>query len=134
MDGSNIENPKPKKKKSEVRQRQKQTKVRWLDNEFNKAAANARTAGLSLGAYIRASTTGDAGDRAQGEGPVDANLLRKVIAELARYGNNWNQVAYKLNINEAPWKLHDEIRQELANLREVIALNLEALGKKPHHA
>jgi len=97
-------------------------------------AANARTAGLSLGAYIRASTTGDAGDRAQGEGPVDANLLRKVIGELARYGNNWNQVAYKLNINEAPWKLHDEIRQELANLREVLALSLEALGKKPHHA
>lgn len=134
MDGINIENLEPKKKKSEVRQRQKQSKVRWLDDEFNEASANARTAGLSLGAFIRASTTGAPGDRAQGPGPVDANLLRKVIGDLSRYGNNWNQVAYKLNINETPWKLHDEIRQELANLREVITLNLEALGKKPHHA
>ncbi len=132
MDGSSVKNPKPKK--SERRQRQKQTKVRWLDDEFNTAAANAREAGLSLGAYIRSSTTGKAGQRAQRALPVDADLLRKFLGTIGRYDNNWNQVAYRLNRNEAPSKLHDEIAQELARLKELIALGLEALGKKPHRA
>lgn len=40
---------------SENRQRNKQSCVRWLDGEFEEAAARAHAAGLSLGAYLRAA-------------------------------------------------------------------------------
>jgi len=130
MDGTNVK----KQKKSEIRKRQKQTKVRWLDDEFNDAAANARQAGLSLGAYIRSATTGKAGQRAQKALPVEAGLIRQFLGTIGRYDNNWNQVAYRLNRNEAPSKLQDEIAEELHRLRELINLGLEALGKKPHRA
>jgi len=89
--------PQKNRKKSEARQRQKQTKVRWLDEEFNTAAANARAAGLSLGAYIRASTTRDPGERARKAMPLDAGLQRKLIGQLGYYGNNINQTAYELH-------------------------------------
>ena len=48
------------RKKSETRQRNKQSKIRWLDAEFNTAAAKAQASGLSFSAYVRASATGSA--------------------------------------------------------------------------
>jgi hypothetical protein len=122
------------RKKSETRQRNKQSKIRWLDDEFNTAAAKAQASGLSFSAYIRASATGRAGPRSQAALPVDASLVQQMLAACGRHGSNWNQIAYKLNIGDAPRKLQEEIEAELANLREVIALALEALGKHPHRA
>jgi len=123
-----------KSRDSEKRQRNKQSKIRWLDDEFNTAAANAKASGLSFSAFVRAATTGRAGVRSLRALPVDHDLIRQFLATGGRHGNNWNQIAYKLNVGDAPRKLQDEIERELANFREMIALGLEALGKKPHRA
>ena len=68
------------------------------------------------------------------DSPDDALLIREFLAACGRHGNNWNQIAYKLNVGAAPFKLQEDIERELANLREVIALGLAALGKTPHRA
>ena len=122
------------RKKSETRQRNKQSKIRWLDAEFNAAAAKAQASGLSFSAYVRASATGSAGPRAQQAPTVDAGLVKQMLAAGGRHGNNWNQIAYRLNVGDAPRKLQEEVESELVNLREMIALGLEALGKHPHRA
>jgi len=84
-------------KKSEKRQRQKQVKIRLLDEEFNRAAAKAEASGLSFAAYTREALLGDAGPRAKTRLPVDAQLVRLALAQLAKYGNNMNQIAHQLN-------------------------------------
>src|ERR1044072_8229483 len=95
MDGGVAE--KSPRKKSENRQRQRQIKIRFTAEEFNAAAANAAQAGLSVAAYARAALLADAGPRAKARLPVDAQLLRQVLAQHGRYGNNLNQIAYVLN-------------------------------------
>ena len=130
MDGGNT----AARKKSEQRQRQKQIKIRCTSDEFNEAAAKAAQAGLSTSAYARASMLGYAGARAQKRLPVDAQLIRQVLAQLARYGNNWNQVAYQLNKGDAPRMLQDQVEHEIGNLRKIEDLLLMALGKNPQPA
>lgn len=123
-----------KSRNSEKRQRNKQSKIRWLDDEFNTAAAKAQASGLSFSAYVRAAATGSPGPRAQRALPIDAELLRQVLAALGRYGNNLNQIAYKLNTGAAPFKMQDDVDQALVHVHEIINLGLEAFGKKPHRA
>ena len=122
------------RKKSQKRQRKKETKTRWLDDEFNTAAANAKASGLPLSAFIRALATARPAAPAAHETLIDQGLVKQILALSGRHGNNWNQIAYKLNVGDAPRKLQEDIERELINLRELIALGLEALGKKPHHA
>ena len=123
-----------KNKKSQKRQRNKESKIRWLDHEFNTAAANAKASGLSFSAYIRAAAQGSAGTPAPQAPLIEAGLVKQILALCGRHGSHWNQIAYKLNVGDAPRKLQDDIERELVNLREVVALGLEALGKKPHRA
>lgn len=130
MDGGNT----AARKKSEARQRQKQIKIRCTADEFNAAAAKAAQSGLSTSAYARAAMLGDAGPRAKARLPIDAQLMRQVLAQLAKYGSNWNQVAYQLNAGAAPREVLDKVEEELQHLAEIIALNLEAIGKNPRPA
>ena len=114
--------------KSDKRKRTKLTAHRWLAEEFNEASANAQAAGLSFGAYVRSATTGKAGDRAQRRLPVEAELLRLVLSEFGRYGNNMNQIAYQLNArgDRAGAVKYEEALHEWAIIRRSI---LDALGK-----
>src|ERR1700730_17522326 len=94
------EKPAPKKRHgTEKRQRNKITRIRWTTEEFNRAAAKADKAGLAFGAFIRALGLGDAGPRARRSRPVNAQILVKLIGLHGKYGNNPNQIAYKLNAN-----------------------------------
>jgi hypothetical protein len=126
--------PPMKRKKSQKRQRTKETKTRWLDDEFNTAAANAKASGLPLSAFMRALATARPGAGAAHASLIDEGLAKQFLAACGRHGNNWNQIAYKLNVGAAPFKLQEDVERELDNLREVIALGLAALGKKPHRA
>jgi hypothetical protein len=123
--------PAPRRKSSQKRQRNKQISTPCTAEEFNAVSEKARAAGMSNGAYSRAVLLGSPGPRAQRALPVDADLLHQFLAACGRHGNNWNQIAYKLNINEGPRKLQHDIEAELANLRRVVALGLAALGKNP---
>ena len=127
--------PPKKRKKSQKRQRTERISAALTKAEFNEVAAKIQASGYTRGAYVRASLLGSPGPRSPRPLPVAAaGLIQQMLAAGGRHGNNWNQIAYKLNIGDAPRKLQEEIERELANLREMIALGLEALGKTPHRA
>lgn len=126
--------PPKKRKKSQNRQRTERMSAALTKAEFNEVAAKIQASGHSRGAYLRALLLGSPGPRSQRALPVEAELLRQFIAAGGRHGNNWNQIAYKLNVGDAPRKLQEDIERELGNLREAIALGLAAFGKKPHTA
>lgn len=118
------------RKTSEKRQRQKQVKLRLTPDEFNAVAAKASDAGLSNAAYARAAMLGDAGPRAQRKLPVDAAQLRIVLAQLGRYGNNLNQLAYQFNATGKAG-LESEYRTALKEWGEIRDACLVLLGRNP---
>jgi hypothetical protein len=115
---------------SEKRKRTKLTAHRWTMDEFNEAAARARDAGLTFGAYVRASATGSPGARAQRSLPVDAELLRRLQTLHIKYGTNLNQIAYQLNANGMT-VLEADFRTALKEWGILRDLNQEALNKRP---
>jgi len=119
------------RKKSEQRQRQKQIKIRCTAEEFNAAAAKAAQSGLSTSAYARAAMLGDAGPRAKAQLPIDAQLMRQVLAQHGKYGSNLNQVAYVLNRDGARAMLEADIRTALKEWAEIRDMMLVALGRQP---
>ena len=116
------------RKKSEKRQRQKQVKIRLLEDEFNAVAAKAAAAGYTPPAYFRAAALGEAGPRAQRTLPVDAQLVRLGLAQLGKYGNNMNQIAYQLNAH-GETGLEADFRAALHEWGEIRDAMLAALGK-----
>jgi len=119
------------RKKSDKRQRTKLTAIRWsLEDEFNVAAANAKAAGLSFGAYARASMTGNTGPRAQRSLPVDAQLVRQALALHGKYGSNMNQIAYGLNAY-GERGLEADFRAALQEWGEIRDAMLALLGREP---
>jgi hypothetical protein len=135
MDGSTADVPKaqkPPRKKSEHRQRNKQIKIRCTTDEFNDAAAYATEAGLSTAAYARAAMLGNAGPRSKPRLPVDAALLRQVLAQHGRYGNNMNQIAYVLNAEGSHKVLEADFRAALKEWGEIRETILAALGREPN--
>ncbi len=118
------------RKKSQKRQRSKQIKIPCTADEFNRVAAKATAAGMSYGAYARAAVLGDEGPRAQRRLPVDSALLREVLAQHGKFGNNLNQIAYQLNArgDRAGAVRYEEGLHEWAILRRYI---LKALGHDP---
>jgi Mobilization protein NikA len=119
------------RKKSEKRQRNAQIKIRCTAEEFNAVAAKAAEAGYTRAAYARAALLGDAGPRAKASLPVDAQLLRQVLAQHGKYGNNLNQIAYVLNAEGGRAILEADIRAALKQWGEIRELMLAALGKTP---
>jgi hypothetical protein len=76
---------------------------------------------------------GDEGPRSKARLPVDAQLVRQVLAQLGKYGNNMNQIAYQLNAraNRAGDAQFEASLQEWAIIRDAC---LEMLGRKPRPA
>lgn len=83
-------------------------------------------AGLSVGAFLRGAALGDPGVRAQRRIPVDAALLRRLLGEAGRVGNNLNQIARRLNAEGqaepaelgAALAAHDEVRRAILKALE----------------
>jgi len=114
---------------SDKRQRPHQSLVRWTSEEFARAAAKADKAGLTMAAFIRAATLGDAGPRAQRRPPVLKELLIRALALHGRYGNNLNQIAHAGNAGN-PVDL-PELRRALKEWGKIRDALYEALGMKP---
>lgn len=119
------------RKKSQKRQRNHQVKTNLLDDEFNAVAEKADAAGLSMGAYLRAAMLGNPGPRAQRRLSGDAQLLRQVLGQLGRIGNNLNQIAYNLNAGENPHTQMPELAEALRDYMRMRDTLYEALGKQP---
>jgi hypothetical protein len=75
--------------------------VRFTEDEYARVQEKADRAGLAIAALLRATALGDAGPRAQRRPPVDHQALRRLLGEIARVGNNINQIARALNQGEA---------------------------------
>jgi hypothetical protein len=113
---------------SDKRQRNKRSSVRWTGDEFNEVAAKADNCGLGFAAFLRAAALdGDAGPRAQRRPPVDHKVLRQLLGEVGRIGNNLNQIARALNSGEKA-KL-PELEEALRVYTEVRNKIFDALGK-----
>ena len=125
------EQPAPKKHSgSEKRQRNKITPIRWAADEFNTVAAKANKSGLSFGAFIRTLGLGDAGPRARRSRPINSQILVKAIGLHGKYGNNLNQIAYKLNAN-AQDALASDFEGALKEWAEIRNLMFEAFEMEP---
>jgi hypothetical protein len=125
------EQPAPKKHHgTEKRQRNKITPIRWAADEFNRVAAKADRAGLTFGAFIRTLGLGDAGPRARRRRPVNDQILVKAIGLHGKYGNNLNQIAYKLNAN-AQDALASDFDGALKEWAEIRDLMFEAFEMEP---
>jgi hypothetical protein len=115
---------------SEKRQRNKITPIRWASDEFNAVSAKANKAGLSFGAFIRTLGLGDAGPRARRSRPINNQILVRVIGLHGKYGNNLNQIAYKLNAN-AQDALASDFEGALKEWEEIRDLMFEAFEMEP---
>jgi hypothetical protein len=124
-------------KKKPKRRRQRFVGVRLDDAELAALESRAREAGLSVGAYCRACSLGDAGPRARRRVTVDRELLARNTAELNHIGSNLNQTARALNEiarDDGSGGLAQvahlvrPIQTTLDELRAALAANRSALG------
>ncbi len=83
--------------KSENRIRKKVVTVRFSEDERDKLLEGAEALGLSLGAFIRLRTIGEAGKRHKKRPPADRAELTRLLSHLGKIGSNLNQMARRIN-------------------------------------
>lgn len=111
------------------RKRTKQCLVRFTDEEFAQVTDKADSAGLASAAFLRAAALGHPGLRARRRPPADHRALRRILGELARVGNNINQIAYHLNCGDP---VHiPELREALTGYQDIREAILEAFDMSP---
>lgn len=103
---------------SETRQRAKGSiLVRLLPEERKALETNAREAGLSLAAYLRASALGTPGPRAKRSPTVEAELLGHAMAALNQAGGKLSDMRED---SPAFYAALAEIRSAAAAIRELV--------------
>jgi hypothetical protein len=118
--------PRPRKRSSERRQRNAPVSVRFMPDERADVDEKARDAGLSLAAFMRASSLGTPGPRARRSPPVNAEALGRATAALNRVGSNLNQIAHALNAGGAGLTTQEcfaalaEVRAAAASIRAIV--------------
>jgi hypothetical protein len=112
---------------SDKRQRNRRIIVRCTDSEFATILDRADRAGLFAAAFLRASALGSPGPRAVRRPPVDRQELARLLGELGRVGNNLNQIARALNVDDPPPT--SEITAALKDFSTMRGLVHAALGK-----
>lgn len=118
-----------KRSGSQKRQRHRTIGVSVTPEEQALITAKAREAGLSLAAYLRASSLGSAGLRAKRSAPVNAELFALAIAQLNKAGNNLNQLARAVNMHGVG-AVANENFAALAETRAAVAQIREIVGRK----
>jgi len=82
---------------SSKRQRTKQVLVRFTETEFTEVLNKADQAGFHPATWLRHAALGRAGPRTPRRAPADQQVLRQLLGECGRIGNNINQIARHLN-------------------------------------
>lgn len=80
----------------------------------------AGEAGLSLAAYMRACALGDAGPRARRTPAADRQEVAGLRADLARIGNNLNQLTRAVNQDYLP---------DIPGLTQAVEMVVRAAGR-----
>ena len=114
---------------SNSRQRNRVVTLRLSEAEHDRLQARAAEAGLSVGAFARKAMLGSTGPRVRRQPTAPRDELRRLKGELARVGNNINQIAYVLNSGG----LHEpgELTEALDDLALVNRAIRQALGYEP---
>lgn len=99
-----------------------------LEERAQLEALSSRS-GLAAGAFMRAAAFGGAGPRAQRRPSADHAVLRQLLGELGRVGNNINQIARALNSGQ-PADL-PQLKEALTAYLGVRNAIYRALGKDP---
>ncbi len=114
---------------TDKRQRGVTVTVRLTSEERARLETLSSRAGLAAGAFMRAAAFGETGPRAQRRPTADHTVLRQLLGELGRVGNNLNQIARSVNSGQ-------DI--DLPELQEAVTAYLDirnaiyrALGKDP---
>lgn len=113
---------------SETRRRVHVRAVRLDDGELQFLSRRAQEAGLTIGAYIRRTSLGDAGPRARRRPIIERELLARLLGHLGKVGSNLNQIAAAVNSGEEIDR--DHLAQELANLAKLRGAVMDALGRE----
>jgi hypothetical protein len=102
--------------------------VRCTVRERAAIRAGAERAGLSVGAFMRASALGNAGPRAVRRPPVERKELARLLGHLGKVGSNVNQLARGFNVTGVlpgfPELLG--IREDVRQMRDAL---MKALGR-----
>lgn len=112
---------------SQKRRRNRHIDVCCDDAEFVIIDDKARTAGMSLAAFLRTCALGSPGPRAQRAPTVNAEALAHATAALNKVGSNLNQLARVFNAGGAATT--NECFAALAEVRVAAARILEVVGR-----
>jgi hypothetical protein len=113
---------------SQKRRRRRHIDVCCDDAEFVIIDDKARTAGMSLAAFLRTCAIGSPGPRAQRTPTVNAEALAHATAALNKVGSNVNQLARIFNAGAATVTAN-ECFAALAEVRTAVARILEIVGR-----
>ncbi len=108
--------------------RDKVLRIRCTGAELEQMDARADTAGLSLGAFVRAATLGSPGPRAVKRPRVERAQLALLLAKIGNLGGNVNQVAKFCNATRTPADARtlDGMKADIAAMRDDL---MKALGR-----
>jgi len=102
--------------------------TRYGPAEFAQLDEAASRAGLTRASFQRVQSLGTPPKtRSTRRTPVEREMLAKALGQLGRVGNNLNQLARMANLERTE---REQIMGVIADLRELLPLFLEALGRK----
>jgi len=113
---------------SQKRRRNRHIDVCCDESEFVIIDDKARTAGMSLAAFLRTCALGSPGPRAQRAPTVNAEALAHATSALNKVGSNLNQLMRRLHGN-APIAAN-ECHSALADVRAAVVRILDIVGRK----
>jgi hypothetical protein len=103
--------------------------VRLSAEERALLESKANDAGLSLGAYVRATALGSAGVRAVRRPPIERTALVALLVKIGRIGGNLYQLSRAANFKNLV--LAEDVANLVIDLRALTNEIRAALGRKP---
>ena len=102
--------------------------IRCTEQERVAIKAAADQAGLSVGAFLRASALGNAGPRAVRRPPIERKELARLLGHLGKVGSNLNQLAHAFNRNGwvPAFAELNAMRRQVGEMRDAL---MTALGR-----
>jgi hypothetical protein len=102
--------------------------TRYDLEEFEQLQEAASRAGLTPASFQRVQSLAAPKTRSTRRAPVEREMLAKVLGQLGKVGGNINQIARHARLG---FGVTSEVEEELAALRALRPLLMEALGRKP---
>jgi len=109
--------------------RDKVLRIRCAATELATMEERAAEAGLSIGAYLRATASGSAGPRAVKRPRVEREQLARILGEIGKLGSNVNQIARYCNATRSPadTRMLEGMKADIATMRAEV---MSALGRE----